>query len=186
MKKIKEVLNVFFKTENKDNSHSQDEIEIIINSVINGPFSRIKKSLLDIISIIKETITLLLQNLDNSLNKKDKLFLLIITKSFIHLSENFEKFKNFVLKEFCINENLNEQINNFLTEISKNIKTEMNKTIGQFLENALNIAVNQINIDVFISMSNDLLGICSFYFTKFELNSSTFFCKFENGKNLQF
>ena len=183
MNQINEILNVFFKKDGSDINNAY-HLEAIINSLIQGPLSKIKKGLLDAMNYIKENLIIRINNFTNLKDepqiKKDRLFILTLTNSFSFMFTQYEIFIN-QLKKTYFKDKDDIMINKFLLDVSKNIKNEMNKTIQQFLDNSLSQSLNQIDVDSFISICNKMIEVCSSFFNKFSLDPSMILSKYESG-----
>jgi hypothetical protein len=177
--KSKELFNLFFA------NNSQDAlIEFIQN-----PIARIKKILFELIKEYNDTLYHIL--LDNYyLDDKsifNRLFVLILTKSFIELARNYEIFHNFIIEEYYQNnmhyytDSLNSAEVAVLQDMNKYFKLEMHKIVQNVIDLILNDAVNGLRIEFFVEENEILKYICEEYSEEFDKNISDIFGKYESG-----
>lgn len=171
MDKITEILNVIF---------SSPKIDF-------GFILRLKKPLTDILTYTKENILNII-NIERSnpadLERYDKLYLLILTQSFVKLFENLDFIETYIINNYesLIKERSNlSQINQNFNDLKKFLKSEISKTIQLFSNKSLNSAVIKADINNFIIIYGSLIEVCQRHLTELKIDCFSIFSKFENG-----
>lgn len=223
--KIKEILNVFFKREkdetiNSLNSVNFGDYEKMINENLNnlisvsGPFSKIKKCFSEIIMNLNEVLSktintglLKINEIGLKNNEKGKLLLMIISKSFLVIDNNFRIFIKFISDNYIFytvaginnspNPNFtqcNQVLLNFYSEIKKFYSKEMNKIIEPIFDSIFSNSINQLDIDNFSTLTEEIKNLLKNYLSNFSIldavnsncNDNGMFIKLQNEFVFQF
>jgi hypothetical protein len=205
-KKIREILNVYFKQEKYGSTTNiiEEEILQILNNLITGPFSKIKKSLNDVINYFYEILSQSVNKLKVNEkciknNEKGKLLLMLVSKSFLVINNNFEIFIKFIIDHYLIlrsnsststststSNECNQILLNFSSELKKFYLKEMNKIIEPILDNIFSNSINQLDIDNFSSLTEEIKIVLKNYFSNFNTDSNSMFLKLQNEFVFQF
>lgn len=198
--KIKEILNVYFKREKDEtintlNSVNFGDYEKMINENLNnlisvsGPFSKIKKCFSEIIMNLNEILSksintglLKINEIGLKNNEKGKLLLMIISKSFLVIDNNFRIFIKFISDNYIFytvaginnssNPNFtqcNQVLLNFSSEIKKFYSKEMNKIIEPIVDSIFSNSINQLDIDNFSFLTEEIKILLKYYFSNLSI-----------------